>query len=198
MPTLRAANQKWDEAANDLLGSHERNRSRRNMPIRYVLMAAFMIAAALLVAPAAWAQDPSDIAAGMSLFLEKGNCQACHGWAGDGRKMDSQMPDGANLRAIPADRQVLIQTIKCGRPGTGMPAFDRLAYSDGRCFGLKQSDLLARGLEMPDPPATLQPNEVNLLADFLFAKVIGQGPMDRAKCAAYWGRDAEVCSELPN
>lgn len=164
-----------------------------------VRASAALVAALLLAAiSAADAQSPEDIAAGRQLFLQKGNCQACHGWAGDGRKMDSQMPDGANLREIPIDRQVLIKTIKCGRPGTGMPAFDRLAYSDGRCFGLKLADLRARGLEMPDPPATLAANEVELLADFLFAKVIGQGVMDRAKCVAYWGREADVCKELPN
>jgi mono/diheme cytochrome c family protein len=41
--------------------------------------------------------DAADIAEGMRLFQQKGNCQSCHGWAGDGRKTDSQMPDGANL-----------------------------------------------------------------------------------------------------
>jgi hypothetical protein len=37
------------------------------------------------------------------------------------------------------------------------------------------------GLQLFDPAATLQPREVEVLADFLFAKVIGKGPMDRAK-----------------
>ena len=46
----------------------------------------------------AQAPDASDIAEGMRLYQQKGNCQACHGWAGDGRKTDNQMPDGANLR----------------------------------------------------------------------------------------------------
>src|SRR5262249_54077027 len=91
------------------------------------------------------AADPSDIAEGGSLFRQKRNCQRCHGWAGDGRKMDTQMPDGSNLRESMLNRQDLVMTIKCGRPGTGMPAFDRFAYSDGRCYGLKQADLRAPG-----------------------------------------------------
>ena len=154
----------------------------------------------LLVAPAAHAQvpDASDIAEGMRLFLQKGNCQACHGWAADGRKMDSQMPDGSNLRETRLDRGTLILTIKCGRPGRSMPAFDKLAYSDARCYGMKQADLKSRELSLPDPPATLQPREVELLADFLFAKVIGKGPMDRAKCKEYWGAEVEACGEFPN
>ncbi len=107
------------------------------------LALSFIVLAELVTVARAQAPDPADIAAGMRLFRQKGNCQACHGWAGDGRKMDSQMPDGANLRASVLDREALVMIIKCGRPGTGMPAFDKFAYSDGRCYGLKQADLKA-------------------------------------------------------
>jgi hypothetical protein len=137
--------------------------------------------------------DPSDIAEGMRLYRQKGDCQACHGWAADGTKMDSQMPDGANLRTTRLNRANVITAIKCGRPGKGMPAFDRLAYSDGRCYDMKQADLKRLGLALPDPPATLQVREIELLADFLFAKVVGKGPMDRAGCIEYWGSDVDVC-----
>src|SRR6266481_9297560 len=154
---------------------------------------------ALFSGSVAWAQaaDPSDIAEGGRLFRQKANCQACHGWAGDGRKMDTQMPDGANLRETTLDRQNLIMIIKCGRPGTGMPAFDRFAYSDGRCYGLKQADLRASGQRMPDPPSTLQLREVEAITDFLTAKVIKQGPMDHAKCIEFWGSEIEACDEFP-
>jgi hypothetical protein len=157
------------------------------------------LAVPLLNAPATRAQtpDPADITAGMNLFRQKAGCELCHCWAADGRKMENQMPDGANLRETTLDRQALILTIKCGRPGRSMPAFDKFAYSDGRCYGLKQADLRTRNLSLTDPPATLAPNEVELLAEFLFAKVIGKGPMDHAKCIDYWGSDVEVCSEFP-
>jgi hypothetical protein len=36
-----------------------------------------------------------------------------------------------------------------------------------------------------------------MLVDFMFAKIIGKGPMDRAKCAEYWGSEVEACSEFP-
>src|SRR4029078_6952018 len=101
----------------------------------------------------AQAPDASDVAEGMRLYLQKGDCQSCHGWAADGHKMDSQMPDGSNLRETRLNRERVIQTIKCGRPGTGMPAFDKFAYSDGRCYGMKAADLKT---PMPDPPATFQ------------------------------------------
>ena len=162
---------------------------------RFFLFAILSVVAGLWM-PAAFAQSADDIAAGRRLFTQKGDCQACHGWAGDGRKMDNQMPDGANLRAMNIDRETLIQTIKCGRPGTGMPPFDRLAYSDGRCFGLKAADLRARGLTVGDPPATLQLNEINLLVDFLLAKVVGKGPIDRAQCIDFWGSEVAICKEV--
>jgi hypothetical protein len=158
-----------------------------------------VIGAALLIESAARAQapNPEDVAEGMRLYRQKADCQACHGWAADGRKMDTQMPDGANLRTTRLNRDNLINAIKCGRPGKGMPAFDRLAYTDGRCYDMKKADLTRLGLQLPDPAATLQPREIEMLVDFLQAKVVGKGPMDRAKCIEYWGSDVEACSEFP-
>src|ERR1700674_5602730 len=74
---------------------------------RLVVSAA--IVAGLTVGPAAQPQaaDPSDLAEGMRLFQQKGNCQACHGWAADGRKTDNQMPDGPNLRETRLNRSGL-------------------------------------------------------------------------------------------
>ena len=151
---------------------------------------------ALALVARAQAPDAGDLAEGMRLYLQKGNCQACHGWAGDGRKTDSQMPDGANLRESKLEREGLTLTIKCGRPGRSMPAFDKFAYSDGRCYDMKQADLKSRGLALPDPPATLQTREIGLVVDFLLAKVIGKGAMDRARCVEYWGSEVDVCREL--
>jgi mono/diheme cytochrome c family protein len=164
---------------------------------RFALFALAVLAGAFALPSRLAAQDASDIAEGARIFHQKGNCQSCHGWAGDGRKMDSQMPDGANLRETRLDRAALIMTIKCGLPGTGMPPFDKFAYSDGRCYGLKQADLNKAGQRMSDPPATLQNREIEFLADFMFAKVIGKGPMDHAKCIAFWGSETEACNEFP-
>jgi len=167
--------------------------------LRAVALRGFAASLPAVFVSLAWAQapDPGDVAAGMRLFLQKGNCQACHGWAGDGRKMDSQMPDGANLRVSVLERDALVITIKCGRPGKGMPAFDKFAYSDGRCYGLKQADLKSPERQLPDPPATLQSREIENVTDFLLTKVVGKGLMDHAKCIDYWGSDVDACSELP-
>ena len=70
--------------------------------------------------------DPGDITEGLRLYQTKADCRACHGWAADGHKGDNQMPDGPSLREKKYTRALLILTIKCGRPGTQMPAFPRL------------------------------------------------------------------------
>jgi hypothetical protein len=164
-----------------------------------ITLSAIFVAAFFAVpyAQDAPAPSPDDVAAGLRIYRQKADCQACHGWAADGRKMDSQMPDGANLRTTRLDRAKLIIAIKCGIPGKAMPAFDRLAYSDGRCYGMKQADLQKLG-SLPDPAATLQPREIEQVADFLFAKVVGKGPMNRAACIEFWGSDVEACKEFSN
>ena len=157
------------------------------------------IALGVVIGSEVAAQAPTDanVRSGMRIYRQKADCQACHGWAGDGRKMDNQMPDGANLRTSTLDREQLIFVIKCGLPGRDMPAFDRLAYTDDRCLGRTKADLDRMGLTLFDPAATLQNREIERLADFLFVKVIGQGPMDRAKCIDFWGEEVEVCTDLP-
>ena len=172
---------------------------------RTLAPAALVGAAALLIAVAGAGParvraqatpDPSDLAEGRRLYEQKANCQACHGWSGDGHKTDNQMPDGANLRETKLPRAGLVMTIKCGRLNSQMPAFDKFAYSDGRCYGKTQADLKSNPTRMPDPPATLQQREIDLIVDFLMARVVGQGPMDRAKCLEFWGEDTDVCKDL--
>jgi hypothetical protein len=143
-------------------------------------------------------QDTSDLADGLRLYQQKGNCRACHGWAGDAKNTDNEMPVGPNLRETKLTRAAIVMTIKCGRLNSQMPAFDKLAYSagDGRCYGKSEAEARAYPTRMPDPPATLQPREIELLADFMMARIVGKGPMDHAKCVEFWGSDVEACRDL--
>ncbi|MES1164412.1 MAG: hypothetical protein ABUR63_01540, partial [Verrucomicrobiota bacterium] len=111
-------------------------------------------------------------------------------------KADNQMPDGPSLRDARFSRSALVTLIKCGRVGTQMPAFDKFAYTDGRCYGKTQADLKSYPTRMPDPPSTLQAREIDLIADFLLAKVIGKGPMTHAACVDYWGSDVDACRDF--
>lgn len=170
--------------------------SKRLVVALSLAVAVPVVAVVFATAQAPEAPDPADVAAGLRIFRSKADCQSCHGWAGDGRKMDTQMPDGANLRTTRLNRNGIMTAIKCGRPGREMPAFDRLAYSDGRCNNLKTADVERLG-GLPQPASTLQPREIEQVTDFLFAKVIGKGPMNHAACVEFWGSDVEACKEFP-
>ena len=63
---------------------------------------------------------------------------------------------------------------------------------------LVQADLKRQDLQLPDPPATLQAREIEMVVDFLIAKVVGKGPMDRARCIEYWGSEVDACKAFPN
>jgi hypothetical protein len=178
--------------------TNQRKDSMRLRSLAAPVAAAVLAVACSLAAPGQEQKqlDPSDLAEGMRLYQQKGNCQACHGWAGDGHKSDSQMPDGPNLRETKLNRAVLVMVIKCGLPNSQMPAFDKFAYTDRRCYGKTQADLKLNPTRMPDPPATLQQREIDLLADFLIAKIVGKGPMNQTKCVEFWGSEKDVCKEL--
>jgi mono/diheme cytochrome c family protein len=149
-----------------------------------------------LAAPA-FAQQPDDraVAFGRTIYSDKANCASCHGWAGDGQGDPHAHGVAAKLRDSKLTRAQLIEVIACGRPGAQMPHFDGYAYSDDPCYGLKDSDL--SGNKPPDPPQTLQPKEIEAVADYLLAKVVGKGPPTKAECTEYFGGPAPACAGYP-
>ena len=54
-----------------------------------------------------------------SRICTRATARRCHGWAADGRKMDSQMPDGSNLRETRLDRARLVDDHQVRAAGTG-------------------------------------------------------------------------------
>src|SRR3954453_2205696 len=111
---------------------------------------ALLLFAALILPQAAAAQD--EFAQGRRVFLEKADCQYCHGWAGDGAGSGQSPGGAANLRKSQLDRATLITVIRCGVPGTPMPRFDEDASKDKTGYALPEADL---GSPIPPlPPST--------------------------------------------
>src|SRR5260370_26565611 len=86
----------------------------------------------------AFAQDTSF---GQRLFQDKADCQFCHGIDGDGRGDPRSPGAAADLHKTRLNRDQLIEVIACGRPATEMPHFDKYAYEDTDCYGLKGKNL---------------------------------------------------------
>ena len=143
------------------------------------------------IAPAA----AQNLVLGKQTYQAKVNCPECHGWAGHGDPEDPRAPRGANLRDSKLNKEALITIIQCGRPGASMPYFDVRAYEDDRCYGMTKAQI---GDQMP-PPGTpnLIAREIEAVADYLLAKVIGRGPITREECAEYFGGEVNRCRDFP-
>src|SRR5258707_15888393 len=116
----------------------------------------------------AFAQDAARIAAGEAAW-DKAGCLQCHGASGEGGT-GGEFPAGPSLRATRLDRSTLVDTISCGRPGTEMPAWLEGAYTEVACYGIPKGPS-PTGLELN---RVLGAAEIEALADFLMAKVVGR------------------------
>ncbi len=158
------------------------------------------IVAVLAVASALAGTTPAnadDYAFGRRIFLDKAQCLYCHGWAGDGAGEPQSNGAAANLRVTPLKRDQLIEIITCGVPGKAMPHFDEQAYTDKRCYGLTEAEL-GRDTPALPPGSTLNKREIEAVADYLLAKVIGRGPeITRAECEEAYGEGARMCARYP-
>jgi mono/diheme cytochrome c family protein len=160
--------------------------------------AALLVAAGVLLpAPAAFPQGMgggggSGDDAGRRVF-KQANCVGCHHWTGTGG--GGYGGAAGNLRTTQLTREQLVETIRCGRPATGMPYFERDAYTDGRCYGLKKADL-ADGQMPPAPDRFLRASEVEVVADYVIANLQGRGEPTFAECQAFFGTQTRACNTL--
>lgn len=132
------------------------------------------------------------IAQGKDIFKTKATCQFCHKWDASGDQ--GYGGNAASLRATKLNPAQVAQTVKCGRPGTGMPYHDRFAYTDKRCYGVTREQL---GDAMPpEPNAFLNDDEINAVVKYLFATDVGRGPSTYQDCVAFWGTGTRQCDPM--
>ena len=178
------------------MSRNHRNRTG-SIPIAPIAMTAVMLTAFFAVASAAWSED---VARGQQIWRDKADCSYCHGWAGDGGAGTAGFHHEGNppsLRKTQLTRDEIRMTIQCGRPGTAMPHFDRFAYTEKRCYGGVTAAQL--GNNMPQRgDTTLQPDEIDAVADYVVAKIKGAGPVTKAECLAYFGPGVQRCDSFPN
>ena len=159
----------------------------------FMCCAALSLAIGLLVqATAALAQNEDRVKAGVTTWRNSG-CADCHGAFADGEKQRDESPTGANLRTARLDAAALKQTISCGRPGTGMPAFDEGAYKvracNGQALGPPPSDLY------PTPRA-LTPDEIDAVVTYLQARIVGKGrTITKQECLYYYADQPDWCDD---
>lgn len=151
-------------------------------------MALVAILIASAVAPTLGA-DAERIVEGAASWREAG-CATCHGpFAQGGESLYA--PKGANLRRTGLSRAALVETVRCGRPGRDMPSLLAGAYVEVACYGLP----LGRPPEDLRPwGRTLTTTQIEAIADFLFARVVGNGRISRADCELFLGESGPCVS----
>lgn len=132
------------------------------------------------------AHDPAD--EGKRVF-KRANCVGCHKWHGDGG--GGYGGDALSLRKTELTREQIIEVVRCGRPGTGMPFHLRGAYDAEPCYQLKREQLT--GMMPPEAAIFLRSGEIDAVSDYVIAYVKGKGEPDYADCIAFFGEGSRVC-----
>ena len=130
---------------------------------------------------------------GLSAY-KKGNCMGCHKWHGDGG--GGYGGAALSLRETGLDREQLITIIACGRPGTNMPFFDKKAYVDDRCFGMKFSDFEGDDKNRPlRAKGFLNARQIDAVVDFIINDLQGQ-KVSKDYCLKFFGKPTRSCDGL--
>jgi mono/diheme cytochrome c family protein len=167
----------------------DRQQPNRSKVLGRTTLAALIAAAVTILLSAAASAE--DLNRGRKIWHDKAGCDFCHGWAGDGEGGFHHPGHAPSLRETQLTREQIRMTVQCGRPGTAMPHFDRFAYTDKRCYGMTAADF---GDLLPDRSATtLQPEEIDAIADYVNTKVKGAGAVTRAQCIDYFGGATSRC-----
>ena len=155
------------------------------MIVRFSIVIGF---GAAVAAGAALAQTHQEADYGKHVY-EKANCMGCHKWHGNGG--GGYGGSALSLRATKLEREQIIETISCGRPGTGMPYHLQDAYDGAGCYGLSKADVAG---EMPPAPLTfLRKSDIEAVADYVLTNIKGKGEPDYADCVAFFGGASHMC-----
>jgi mono/diheme cytochrome c family protein len=164
------------------------------VPALFALLAGFLVIAcrSARAQDAQSAEEARTIEFGKDIFKTKATCQFCHKWDASGDQ--GYGGNALSLRKTQLTPAQFAETVKCGRPGTGMPYHDQFAYTDKRCYGLTRDDL---GNNMPpEPNAFLNAHEIDAVVKYLFAKAVGRGPSTYEDCVDFWGKDTQQCEPM--
>jgi mono/diheme cytochrome c family protein len=147
---------------------------------------------AVTLAGAALAQGPAS-SSGKDVYI-KANCVGCHKWHGGGG--GGYGGAALSLRETALDQEQLVEVVRCGRPGTGMPYHDRSAYRTGAdCYGGLTADSL--GSEAPPKAKTfLRPEEIQAVVTYVQEVVQGKGTPTHEDCVAFWGASSRECQAM--
>jgi mono/diheme cytochrome c family protein len=151
-----------------------------------VALAFVGLSVSLALAQSSPSADPSE--AGKAIF-KRANCFGCHKWHGNGG--GGYGGDALSLRRTELTRDQIVETVTCGRPGTGMPYFARGAYDTIKCYAMNRQDI--GGNIPPEGGVFLRPHDIEAVADYVLANIKGKGEPSYDECVSFFGNTSRVC-----
>jgi mono/diheme cytochrome c family protein len=161
-------------------------RNNNKAPLGATLALAVIAVVAMAAGALAQSADPAD--AGKAVF-KRANCVGCHKWHGNGG--GGYGGDALSLRKTELTKDQIIETVECGRPGTGMPFFMRGAYDTTKCHGMNRQEVGAQ--IPPEANVFLRHEDVEAVADYVLTHIKGRGEPTYAECADFFGTTSHVC-----
>ena len=128
---------------------------------------------------------------GLNVY-KKGNCMGCHSWHGKGGGHGAAV----SLRNTNLTLNEIINVIKCGRPGTGMPYFLRKAYKEEKCYDTTFEDY--DGSYRPvSSKKFLSSKQIEAVSIFI-REVLQNKRLDKNYCEFFYEKGSKVCLNLKN
>ena len=125
-------------------------------------------------------------------IYKRANCVGCHKWHGDGG--GGYGGAALSLRKTELDKEQIMEIVRCGRPGTGMPYFSRDSYPANdapRCYNLTGKDL--ESMHVAQANIFLRPEEIAAVAEYVLGSIKGKGDPNLADCTAFFGEESKAC-----
>ena len=128
---------------------------------------------------------------GLNVY-KKGNCMGCHSWHGKGGGHGAAV----SLRNTELTLNEIINVIKCGRPGTGMPYFLRKAYKEEKCYDttFKDYDETYRPVSSQKFLSSKQIEAVSIFV----SEVLQNKKLDKNYCEYFYEKGSKSCLNLKN
>ena len=128
---------------------------------------------------------------GLNVY-KKGNCMGCHSWDGKGGGHGAAV----SLRNTELTINEIINVIKCGRPGTGMPYFLKKAYKEEKCY-----DTTFEDYDESNRPVIsqrfLSSKQIEAVSIFV-REVLQNKKLDKNYCEYFYEKGSKACVNLKN
>ena len=128
---------------------------------------------------------------GLNVY-KKGNCMGCHSWDGKGGGHGGAV----SLRNTELTINEIINVIKCGRPGTGMPYFLKKAYKEEKCYDTTFEDYDESNRPV-NSQRFLSSKQIEAVSIFV-REVLQNKKLDKNYCEYFYEKGSKACLSLKN